>query len=122
MNINILALARDFWARSFSESSTRAALIFARIYIGNFYILTGMNKVGKGDWGLGYQDSVVATVQGAIENEGVFSFYKSFLEGVVMPNLELFTLLVTWGETLLGFAMLFGVSVRLAGYLGAFME
>ncbi len=121
MGSNIIAFARDFWVRSFSESSTRAALVFLRIYVGNFYIITGLNKVGRGDWGLGYQDSVAATVTGAIENENVYGFYKTFLEGVVMPNLEVFTLLVTWGETFLGFAMLFGISVRLAGYLGAFM-
>lgn len=110
-----LAIYRD----AAEISPPRWTLLLLRFYLANFYIITGLNKVAKGDWGLGYKPSVESFVKDSLE--GTSALYRAFLEGVVLPNLEVVTLLVAWGETLLGFALLFGIFVRLAGWMGAFM-
>ncbi len=94
-------------------------LLILRFYLAAFYIMTGLNKVMKGDWGLGYRPSVESFVTTALDK--TWGFYRAFLEGIVVPNYDFFTLAVAWGETLLGFALLFGIFVRLAGGMGAFM-
>lgn len=117
----------NFWNASKSFTINGNVFMLLRIYLGTFYIMTGTNKVFKGDLGLGYMDSVVDFVTGVVQRaeEGgggaTPDFYVSFLKSVVLPNPEIFTYLVAWGETFLGLALLFGVSVRLAGFMGAFM-
>ena len=124
----------NFWDVSRGFTVNGNVFMLLRIYLGAFYIMTGTNKVFKGDLGLGYMDDLVHFVTGVVLRAkpggevavpgfeaAAPDFYVLFLESVVLPNPEIFTYLVAWGETLLGFALLFGVSVRLAGFMGAFM-
>ena len=93
-------------------------LVLFRIYLGYFYYQTGWNKV-KRDFGFGWEDNMVSQIEAAIPE--TYSWYAAFLENVVLKVPLLFTLMVAWGELLLGFALFFGFSVRMAGLLGAFM-
>lgn len=134
LTVNFKTHLLNFWDTSKSFTINGNVFMLLRIYLGVFYIITGTNKVFKGDLGLGYMDDLVHFVTGVVFRakpggeeavpgfaSAAPDFYVSFLESVVLPNPEIFTYLVVWGETLLGFALLFGVSVRLAGFMGAFM-
>lgn len=102
-----------------AQSAKRLSFIAIRLYIGGFYIQTGTSKIGKGDYGLGYQDSLVEHVTGSLQRAP--DFYAWFLEHVVLNAPAVFTLMVAWGETMLGVALLLGIFVRLAGFFGGFM-
>lgn len=111
--------ARAFYTGARAQTAARLSFIMLRLYLGVFYITTGTSKLGKGDFGLGYQDSLVDHVTGSLERAP--AFYAWFLEHVVLAAPALFTLMISWGETALGVALLLGIFVRLAGFMGGFM-
>lgn len=94
-------------------------VVIARVYLGWFFIQTGLNKVGKGQGGLGYQDTLVQFVTGNLGEAA--GWYRPFLEHVVLDHAELFTLLVAWGELLMGMALVTGLFVRWATLGGMLM-
>src|SRR6476620_1692872 len=51
-------------------------------------------------------------------SENPLSFYKNFLEGVVLPNSNLFAHLTAWGETVVGLGLTLGVLTGLASLVG----
>lgn len=121
-----LPVLKNYWAETQHETAARLSLIFLRLYLGMFYYATGTNKVFRGNWGLDWQDNLVRTVTSALDKpedslNQVPLWYAAFLEHVVLEMPTVFTLLVAWGETLLAFALIFGISTRLAGFLGSFM-
>lgn len=128
MATTIQKYLKDFWHQTRDYTVKGYLFLLVRLYLGIFYIQTGTHKLETGGLGLGYMDSVVSFVNDAIQNaeQGVVELppsdlYVAFLKSVVLPRPEIFTYLVSWGETFLGFALLFGVFTRLAGFMGAFM-
>jgi uncharacterized membrane protein YphA (DoxX/SURF4 family) len=51
-------------------------------------------------------------------SENPLSFYKHFLEGVVLPNSSLFAQLTAWGETVTGLGLTLGLLTGLASLVG----
>jgi uncharacterized membrane protein YphA (DoxX/SURF4 family) len=51
-------------------------------------------------------------------SENPLSFYKHFLEGVVLPNSSLFAQLTAWGETVVGIGLTLGFLTGLASLVG----
>jgi uncharacterized membrane protein YphA (DoxX/SURF4 family) len=51
-------------------------------------------------------------------SENPLSFYKHFLEGVVIPNSNQFAQLTAWGETVVGLGLTLGVLTGLASLVG----
>ena len=51
-------------------------------------------------------------------SENPLSFYKHFLEGVVLPNSNLFAHLTAWGETVVGLGLTLGFLTGLASLVG----
>jgi thiosulfate dehydrogenase [quinone] large subunit len=51
-------------------------------------------------------------------SENPLSFYKQFLEGVVLPNSNLYAHLTAWGETVVGLGLTLGVLTGLASLVG----
>jgi uncharacterized membrane protein YphA (DoxX/SURF4 family) len=48
-------------------------------------------------------------------------FYRTFLTGVALPNVDAFAFMVAWGETLVGVALLLGLLSRAAAAGGLFL-
>ncbi len=97
----------------------RLYLLPLRLWVGLSFILAGANKLGKGNFGGGFADSVQSFVTGNLEN--AYGFYKPFLESVVLPNTGLFAQLVAMGEFLFGLSVLLGLFTRLGAAIGIFM-
>lgn len=55
-------------------------------------------------------------------NHPTFTFYKAFLEGVVLPNFTLFGYLTFFTEIALGLSLLLGLFTVLGGIGGAFWQ
>lgn len=56
------------------------------------------------------------------EHPSVQQWYASFLESFVLPNVELFNILVPVGELLVGIGLILGVFTRFSSLMGAFLN
>jgi uncharacterized membrane protein YphA (DoxX/SURF4 family) len=54
-------------------------------------------------------------------SENPLSFYKHFLEGVVLPNSGMFAQLTAWGETVVGIGLTLGFLTGLASLVGVIL-
>jgi thiosulfate dehydrogenase [quinone] large subunit len=52
----------------------------------------------------------------------VQSWYASFLSSVVLPNVHAWSYLISWGEFLVGLALILGIFTGIAAFFGSFMN
>ena len=90
-------------------------IVLLRVYTGVFFVYHGFGKIRRDN----FSDSVVGFLNG--QAEGTFSFYRPFVESVVLPNKELFAFLVGWGEFAIGISMILGLATRYGAVAGAVM-
>jgi thiosulfate dehydrogenase [quinone] large subunit len=86
-----------------------------RIYTGVFFLKFGFGKITNPN----FADGLAGFVSGNLDN--AFGFMRPFLESVVLPNKGLFAVMVSWGEFLIGIALVFGLATRWASIAGALM-
>jgi len=86
-----------------------------RVYTGVFFFYYGFGKVTNAN----FADGLSGFVSGNLEN--CFGFIRPFLESVVLPNSGVFAFLVSWGELLIGGALVVGLATRYASIAGAVM-
>jgi len=101
-----------------SRTSTALRLwpiVLLRIYAGVFFAYHGVGKLRQDDFASGLAGFLSRTLDSG------FSFYRPFLESVVLPSKELFAVLVAWGELAVGVALILGLATRYAAFTGAFM-
>lgn len=96
-------------------------LAFLRIYIGYQWVTGGYGKIVGGEF------DASGFIQGAIANstgEGatVQAWWGTFLETVALPNAEIFTYMVMWGEVLVGIALILGLFTNFAALMGVTMN
>lgn len=102
------------WLRENNISSI--ILVLFRFYVGYTFLSGGWGKITAG----GFDAS--GFIQGAIKNPGVESWWASFLEGIVLPNIDLFNTLVPWGEFLVGLGLILGCLTTAAAFFGIVMN
>jgi thiosulfate dehydrogenase [quinone] large subunit len=88
--------------------AARTALAALRIYLGVIFLVAAVPKVGR-DF-----TPALSRFLEQVALEKATPLYRRFIEAVVLPNLEVFALLVTWGELLVGIALVLGLGTRLA--------
>ena len=84
-----------------------------RVYTGVFFFYHGFGKVTNAN----FADGLSGFVSGNLEK--CFGFIRPFLESVVLPNSGVFAFLVSWGELLIGCALIVGLATRYASIAGA---
>ncbi|MCY9531818.1 MULTISPECIES: DoxX family protein [Paenibacillus] len=106
-------LRKNVWA---------AALLLAlRLYVGYTWVSAGLHKMtGGGFDASGFLKGALAKASG--ENPIVQSWWASFLEHVAIPNAQLFSLVVQWGELLVGIGLIVGGLTRTAAFFGIVMN
>lgn len=90
-------------------------IVLLRVYSGVFFAYHGIRKIRRDDFASGLEGFVTRNL------EESFSFYRPFLESVILPSKELFAALVAWGELAIGIALILGLATRYAAFVGAFM-
>lgn len=90
-----------------------------RVLLGLQWIISGWNKIGSFD-ASGFVKSSIDMAQEP--STDVLSWYASFLEKIVLPNIEIFNFLVCWGEFLIGLGLIIGLFTSAALYTGAFLN
>jgi thiosulfate dehydrogenase [quinone] large subunit len=117
------------WAR-FLFRDPRASWIWlvVRVYLGYQWVTAGLEKIGSPAWtGANAGAALAGFANGALKQTGgdhpqVADWYASFLRSFVLPNSGAFSLLVAWGETLVGVALIVGAFAGIAAFLGIVMN
>ncbi|GAE32487.1 DoxX family membrane protein [Halalkalibacter hemicellulosilyticus] len=96
-------------------------MMFLRLYLGWSWLTAGWGKV-TGDFHAGgyLQGSVANPVMSG--EEVVYPTYVAFLESFAIPNADVFSVVVAWGELLVGLGLLLGVLTSAAAFFGVVMN
>ena len=116
----------------FLFADTRLAPLWAviRIYLGYEWLVAGWGKLTNpaGVWvGAKAGTAVAGFIKGALAKTGgdhpdVSGWYASFLQNIALPNAVVFSYLVTFGEILVGVALILGLLTGIAAFFGGFMN
>ncbi|EKN62980.1 DoxX family protein [Schinkia azotoformans] len=107
------------WLR---ESNISAGILtIIRLYWGYAFFTAGLGKLTGGFDASGFLKGAIANPV-ATHGEVVYGWYNSFLEGVALPNIGLFNVLVPWGETLVGLGLMLGCLTTAAAFFGMLMN
>jgi thiosulfate dehydrogenase (quinone) large subunit len=106
------------------ENNVVAALLAVlRVYLGYAWFSAGLGKIQSGAF------DASGFIQGAIANpvkgpDGgvVYGWYVDFLQSVALPNIDLFNVLVPWGELLVGLGLMLGCLTTAAMFFGLVMN
>lgn len=114
-------------AKFFLGSTGAAALWFVvRMNVGAQWFLAGWEKVQDPTWGTsgvalkGFVTAAIAKTGGA--HPSVQGWYGNFLHDFVLPNVGLFSFMVTWGEVAVGLGVLVGALTGIAAGFGVLMN
>jgi uncharacterized membrane protein YphA (DoxX/SURF4 family) len=93
-------------------------LAVIRILTGIFWLLHGVPKLLNPQFfgAEGFMAGMIRESTAATSGP-----YHDFLMNVVLPNANLFSHLVAWGETLAGVSLVLGLFSRLGGLVGTFL-
>lgn len=115
---------------AFLFNDTRSAWFWlpVRVYVGWAWLTSGWGKVQNEAWvGSDAGRALTGFVQGALsKTEGahpdVQGWYAAFLENIILPNADVWSVAVAWGETLVGVALILGALTGIAAFFGLFMN
>lgn len=102
-----------------------AAMILGilRIYVGWKWLTSGWGKITGGFDASGYLNNAVANpVADKATGELIYPTYTAFIEGIALPNVQLFNFMVPWGEFLVGLGLLLGALTATAAFFGLVMN
>ena len=91
-----------------------------RIWLGIQWIEGGWGKITGGFDASGFMQGAIAKAAG--ERPAVQTWYAAFLENFALPNADVFSFLVAWGELLVGIGLIIGALTIPALLAGAFMN
>ena len=104
-------------ASGWSERLPGVALLLARLYVGQFFLISGTTKLSRGFlWGGVLLPQLERFLAGTPH-----AWYKAWLVNVVIPHEHVFAILTSMGETLAGVALLLGALTRFSAGVGIFM-
>jgi thiosulfate dehydrogenase (quinone) large subunit len=116
----------------FLFADTRLAPLWTmiRLYLGYEWLVAGWGKLTNpaGVWvGAKAGAAVTGFLNGALtkttgDHPDVSGWYASFLQQIALPNAVLFSYLVTFGEILVGVALILGLLTGVAAFFGGFMN
>lgn len=102
--------------------------LLVRLYIGWQWLLAGEEKLTSAAWvGSAAGSAIKGFFLGALQQAGgihpnVSGWYAYFIQNIALPNAALFSYLVTYGELVVGLALIFGIFTGIAAFFGAFMN
>ena len=102
--------------------------LILRLYVGYEWLQAGWEKLHSATWAgskagvalTGFVNGALAQTSSAHPN--VQSWYAWFLQHAVLPNAVAWSYLVSWGETLVGIALILGIFTGIAAFFGSFMN
>ncbi|WP_409273898.1 DoxX family membrane protein [Neobacillus sp. SCS-31] len=92
----------------------------ARVWLGLQWLQAGWGKITGGFDAGGFLQGAIAKAGG--DHPAVQGWYANFLQNVAAPNIDLFNVLIPWGETLVGLGLILGAATIPALIAAAFMN
>jgi uncharacterized membrane protein YphA (DoxX/SURF4 family) len=86
----------------------RGSLVILRVYLGLVFLIAALPKL-RSD----FTPSLVAFLDQVALERG-HPFYREFIQRVVLPHLNSFSALISWGELLIGVMLILGLATRLS--------
>lgn len=102
--------------------------LILRVYVGWQWIQAGWEKLHSPAWvGSKAGTALSGFVNGALQQTGgahpnVQGWYATFLQNIVLPNAHVWSYLISWGEFLVGIALVLGIFTGIAAFFGSFMN
>jgi thiosulfate dehydrogenase [quinone] large subunit len=102
--------------------------LILRLYAGYEWLQAGWEKLHSATWTGGKAGTALTGfVNGALAETGgahpsVEGWYAWFLQHAVLPNTVAWSYVVSWGETLVGVALILGIFTGIAALFGSFMN
>lgn len=102
--------------------------LILRVYIGWEWLQAGWGKLNNPAWtGSKAGTAISGFVSNALtkttgEHADVQGWYAWFLQRVVLPQPVTWSYLISWGETLVGVALILGVFTGIAAFFGSLMN
>ena len=140
-----MSVANDLSAKNLSKSVQRledppiAQALFGtvrwawiwlilRLYVGWEWLHAGWGKLNNSVWtGSKAGAAITGFVNGALnktagEHPDVQTWYARFLQHLVLPYPHVWSHLISWGEFLVGIALILGLFTGIAAFFGSFMN
>ena len=102
---------------SFKEKTNLWFIAILRIFVGYFFLMSGINKIRDG--ALADPEKLIGLLEEW--SASVPAWYADFLQQAVIPNGQIFNYLVVSGEVLVGACLILGLFSRFAGFFGMVM-
>ena len=99
-----------------------------RLYVGWQWLQAGWEKLHSPAWtGSKAGTAMSGFVNGALSHTGgahpnVQAWYAWFLQHIVLPNVSAWSYFISWGEFLVGVALVLGLFTGIAAFFGSFMN
>jgi uncharacterized membrane protein YphA (DoxX/SURF4 family) len=93
-------------------------LALTRMGFGLYFLSYAWDKTTNSNW-LESGDPLRQIIERSLGN--ATGFYRPFLENTVLPNADLFAMLVTLGEWVAGISLLFGLLTRIGALTGMWL-
>ncbi|WP_064093953.1 DoxX family protein [Rossellomorea aquimaris] len=91
-----------------------------RIWLGIQWLEAGWHKVNDGFDASGFLQGALGKAAG--DHPAVQGWYATFLKEFAIPNVDVFNILIPWGEVLVGLGLIIGFMTIPALLAGAFMN
>ncbi|MFB5195183.1 DoxX family membrane protein [Neobacillus sp. KR4-4] len=100
-----------------------AILTVLRLYLGYSWFTAGFGKLtGGGFDASGFLKGAIANPVKGPDGAVVFGWYVDFLKHFALPNVDVFNVIVPWGETLIGLGLILGCLTTTAMFFGLVMN
>lgn len=102
--------------------------LLVRLYVGYEWLMAGSEKIANTAWfGGDAGAALTGFVQGALAkttglHPSVQGWYAAFLEGVVLPNVTVWSNAIALGELFVGLGLIVGLFTGVAAFFGLFMN
>lgn len=112
----------------FSNVKMSGLWLLVRVYVGWEWLSAGWEKVQSPQWvGSGAGTALGGFIKGALgkatgAHPDVQGWYANFLQHAVLGNPALWSYVVTYGELLVGVALIVGALTGIAAFFGLFMN
>lgn len=102
--------------------------LILRLYLGYEWLNAGWGKLNNSAWVgsnagtalTGFINSAIAKATGA--HPAVQSWYATFLKDAILPNTQIWSYAVAFGETLVGLGLIVGAFTGIAAFFGIIMN
>ena len=112
----------------FQDTRLSFIWLIVRLYVGWQWLIAGFEKIQNPVWAgekagvaiQGFLTGALAKASGS--HPDVQSWYAVFIKEIALPNSVFFSYLVSFGELLVGIALILGLFTGIAAFFGAYMN